>query len=124
MTAADGYHGDYSYASIDTTPDAGHGPGAAGKPTSSLVACSPRSTLKLTVRRFRGRAITRIKVYVDHRLVLTRRGRSLHVVSVPGLAGRGRHRIRIAVYTRRGFARAITRTVYGCGHRTGRRRGR
>jgi dienelactone hydrolase len=122
MTTADGYHGDYSYISIDTTPDAVHGPGATSMPTSSLVACSPRSTLKLTVRRFRGRAITRVRVYVDRRLVLTRNGRSLHVVTVAGLPGRARHRIRIAMYTRSGFARSITRTVYGCARRVAKRR--
>jgi hypothetical protein len=91
-------------------------------PPSSLVACSPRSTLKLTVRRFRGRAITRVRVYVDRRLVFTRHGRSLHMVTVAGLPGSARHRIRIAMYTRRGFARSIMRTVYGCARRVVMRR--
>ena len=118
MTSSDGYNGDYSYASIDTTPDAVHGPGQTIAPTTSgLVACSRQPALKLVLHQFRGKAITRVKVYVDRRLVLTRHGRSLHAVTVPGLAGTARHRIRIATYTRRGFSRAFTRTVFGCGHR-------
>jgi hypothetical protein len=38
MVADDGYPGDYSYISIDTTPDAVTGPGASLRGGSELVA--------------------------------------------------------------------------------------
>ena len=122
MASADGYNGSYSYASIDTARDAAHGPGAGAAPGSSLVVCSHRPALKLVLRRFRGRPITRVRVYIDRRPVFSRHGRSLHTITVAGLPGAARHRIRVAMYTRSGFARAITRTVYGCAHRAAQQR--
>jgi hypothetical protein len=69
--SADGFPGSYSYATIDTTPDAVHGPGSALEPGSSLTACRVRSSLRIRARR----GITRLEVYVDGRLVrrVTRR---------------------------------------------------
>lgn len=69
------------------------------------------------VRPIRHRPIVLVRVYVDRRLVLTRRGRALHSVRVPVLAGSGRHRIRVLMSTRRGRTRTVRRTVYGCARR-------
>jgi dienelactone hydrolase len=111
----DGYRGDYSYVSIDTTPDSVAGPGAALKRSSSLTACTARQAIKFKLRRYKGRAITKAVVYVDGKRVRTVKGRSLRSVSIPGLAGTGRHRVRVYEYTRKGLARKATRKVYGCG---------
>jgi dienelactone hydrolase len=116
-TGADGWRGDYSYISIDTTPDAVIGPGAALKRSSRLAACSSRRTFRFALGRFRGRPITRVAVYVDRRLVLARRGRSLRSVTIPGLAGNRRHRLSVYEYTGRRLARVRRRRVYGCTHR-------
>ena len=121
LTSADGYPGNYSYVSIDTSPDAVHGPGASVGSGSALTTCSRRPALRLALRRLRGQAITRVKVYVDRRLVLNRRGRSLRVVTLPGLPGTARHRVRITVFTRGRLTRTIRRTVYGCAHDAGHR---
>jgi hypothetical protein len=115
--AADRYPGNYSYVSIDTSSDSVTGPAATLKPTSSLAACARRARIRFPLRRIDGRAITRAQVYVDHRLVLTRRGRSLRAVTIAGLPGRARHIISVWRYTRRGLARQLTRHVYGCAHR-------
>ncbi len=112
--AHDGYPGDYSYVSIDTTPDSVAGPGQSLTPDSALGACTRSQQLRFGVRPARGAAITRAKMYVDGRLVLTRTGRSLRAVTVPGLPGKARHRVRLYEYTRRGLARITTRDVYGC----------
>ena len=123
-TSQDGWRGNYSYFSIDTSPDAVTGPGAAVGPASGLTPCTRRDATAIRLRRFRGRPITRVKVYVDGRLVKTRRGRSLRSVTVAGLAGAARHTIRVYAYTHRGFARRIVRKVYGCDHRARARRAR
>jgi hypothetical protein len=115
--AADRYPGNYSYVSIDTSSDSVTGPAATLKPTSSLAACARRARIRFPLRRIDGRAITRAQVYVDHRLVLTRRGRSLRAVTIAGLPGRARHIISVWRSTRRGLARQLTRHVYGCAHR-------
>jgi len=117
-TGDDGWPGNYSYFSIDTTPDAVSGPGASLRDGNTVDACTARRSTRIRVRRYRGRRITRAKVFVDGRLVRTvraRRGRSLRAVVVPGLAGTARHTIRIAEYTRHGFARRVVRRVRGCG---------
>jgi pimeloyl-ACP methyl ester carboxylesterase len=118
-TSQDGWKGDYSYAAIDTTPDAVRGPGASvGGTRSSLTACTARRGMRVSLpRRVDGSAITRAKVYVDDKLVRPARGRSLRSVMVPAVAGSGRHRVRVYAYTRRGLARRITRTMYGCAHK-------
>lgn len=82
-----------------------------------MTACPAQSASRLRITRFRGRAIVRVSVYVDGRFVLARRGRSLRSVTVPGLPGRARHRVRLYEYTKRGFARVTTRHVYGWAHR-------
>jgi hypothetical protein len=116
-TSQDGWPGDYSYVAIDTTPDSVTGPGAALRGSSRLAACTARQSIRFKLPRFRHRPITRVVVYVDSRRVLTRRGRALRSVSIPGLAGSRRHRVRVYEYTRKGFARRVTRYVYGCARR-------
>ncbi len=87
LSADDGYPGTYSYVNIDTTPDAVTGPGAGLRGSSGLGACSARSAIRFAVRRYRGRAITKLVVYVDGRLAGRLHGRSLRSVTVPGIPG-------------------------------------
>jgi hypothetical protein len=47
--------------------------------------------------------------------VRTLEARHLRSVRIPGLAGTTRHRVRVYEYTRKCFARRVTRYVYGCG---------
>jgi dienelactone hydrolase len=125
MASNDGYPGNYSYVSIDTSPDPASGGGSSLKSTSGLSVCPRSSAVKLGLPRLHGPragAITKVKVYVDHRLVLTRRGHSLRAVTLAGLPGASAHRVRIWVYTHRGLAKRLARTVYGCAHKTSRRR--
>jgi dienelactone hydrolase len=119
LTSSDGYPGDYSYIKIDTTPDGVTGPGAALKPGSGLSACTSKHATRFALPLYRHRAITRVKVYVDGHLVMRVRGGRLRSVTVPGLAGTRRHRIRVWEYTRKGLARRVTRYVYGCANRSG-----
>jgi dienelactone hydrolase len=112
--SADGWTGNYSYASIDTTPDAVHGSGAALKSQSSLAACSARSATTIRFGADRGRAIVRARVFIDGHLVRTVRGRRLRRVTIPGIAGTRRHTVRIFLYTRHRFARQIQRRIAGC----------
>ncbi len=121
LVSNDGYKGDYSYIAIDTTRDSAHGPGAALRSGSGLGVCPRRAQLTFRWRRAHHRRITRVKVYVDHRLVLMRRGRALRSVTIAGLAGTGRHHIRVLAYSHRRLVRKLNRTVYGCAHRTPRR---
>jgi hypothetical protein len=113
----DGWSGNYSYINIDTSPDSTHGGGSTLKPSSGLAACKAKSATRIRLPRYKHRAITKAVVYVDGRHVLTRRGRALHTVSIPGFAGSRRHRVRVFEYTRKGFARRVTRYVYGCAHK-------
>ncbi len=115
-TSQDGWSGDYSYIKIDTTPDSAGGPGASLKGTSGLSVCTARAAIRFALPRYRHRAITKVVVYVDGRRVLTRKGRALHAVSIPGFAGSGRHRVRVYEYTSKGPARTVIRYVYGCAH--------
>jgi dienelactone hydrolase len=108
--SADGFVGPYSYASIDTTPDTVHGPGSALKRGTSLSACRAGYSLRLRAPR----RITRVKVYVDGRLVRTEHGRS---VTVPALAGTRRHTVQLLEYRRQRLVRRVVRHVYGCAHR-------
>jgi hypothetical protein len=85
------------------------------RPLSSLTACTPSKRIRIRLKRVHGRRISKVKVFVDRRRVLTRGGRSLRVLTLPGLAGRGRHTIRVYEYNRKGFAKRITRHVNGCG---------
>ncbi len=117
MVADDGYKGSYSYFSIDTSPDATTGPGAALASDSRLTPCTSSQRLRIRLKRFHGRAITRAKVYVDGRLVRTVRGRSLRSVTISGLPGSARHTIRVYPSTRKGRAKRIVKHVYGCAHR-------
>jgi dienelactone hydrolase len=107
--SSDGYPGTYSYASIDTTPDAVHGAGAALKSGSSLTGCRARWSLRLRARK----GVTRVKVYLDGRLVRTERGRS---VKVPAVAGTRRHTVKLVEYKRKRVVKRVTRHVYGCAH--------
>jgi dienelactone hydrolase len=122
MVGGDGYKGDYSYVSIDTMPDSVSGPGAALKASSSLAPCPGRQAVTIRLPRVKGEHFTKVKVYVDHRLVLTRRGKSLRSVRIAGLPGTARHTIRTYAYPRHGRARGSVRRVYGCAHRSVRSR--
>ncbi len=122
MVKNDGYPGNYSYIAIDTSPDALTGPGAGSAAGSGLTPCSRRSRIIIRLHHRRGRPITRVRVYLDRRLVLTRRGRSLRSVSISGLPGRGRHHLRVLAYSHRHVVARATRTVYGCNHRRAHRR--
>jgi dienelactone hydrolase len=108
--SADGFSGSYSYASIDTTPDAAHGTGSQLKSDSSLAACRARYSLRMRARQ----GTTRTKVYVDGRLVRVERGRS---VTVPSLAGTRRHTVRVLEYRRKRLIARVVRHVFGCAHR-------
>jgi dienelactone hydrolase len=115
-TSADGYPGDYSYFKIDTTPDSVTGPGASLRPSSSLTPCTNSKRITIRLRRAHGRRITKVRVFVDHKRVLTRRGHSLKRITLPGLAGSGRHTVRVYEYTKHGrFAKRLSRRVRGCG---------
>lgn len=111
----DGFPGTYSYLAVDTSPDAVFGPGASLQPTSSLTPCLAGKSIVFRLPRFRGKPITRVQVYIGKRLVMTRRGKSLRSIRLAGLAGTGKHKIRVVEYTRSGRARTATRTVRGCG---------
>jgi dienelactone hydrolase len=115
--SADGFSGTYSYFTIDTTPDAVSGPGTSLRRTSSLSACASSRPLRIALARYRRRWITRAVVSVDGRRVQTVRGKRLKSVKVSALAGTRRHTIRVAEYTRKGFARRVTKRVWGCAHR-------
>jgi hypothetical protein len=116
MVSADGYPGNYSYAVIDTSPDAS-GPGAGLKSGSGVLACPSSSAVRLRLRPVRGAAITKVKVFLDGHLVLTRRRRSLRAVILTGVPGTGAHRVRLWLYTRHGLAKRTSHVVYGCRHR-------
>jgi dienelactone hydrolase len=119
--SADGYSGRYSYIKIDTTPDSVSGGGGSLRSTSRgggggavVGACSARARTVVRLRRWRDRPITRAIVYLDGRRLLVRRGRALRSVTVPGLPGRARHRVRVVEYAGHHHARTIRRTIYGC----------
>ena len=118
LTANDGYPGTYSYISIDTSPDAVTGPGAAFRSSSRLGACPASASTRVRVRRFHGRPITRVVVYVDGRRVAAFRGRSIGSVRIGGIPGSARNRVRLYEYARRGrrttLARRATLFVWGC----------
>jgi hypothetical protein len=113
----DGWHGNYSYVAIDTSPDSVSGPGSALRASSSLRACAHARRIRVALRRSRGRRITRVRVYVDRRLVLTRHGRSLRSVTLPALPGARRHRIRVYEYSGRRLVRIARLRVFGCARR-------
>jgi dienelactone hydrolase len=115
-TSDDGYSGNYSYVSIDTSPDAVTGPGAGLKTTSSLHGCPAKHQITFKLARYRHHPITRVRVYVDGRRVLTRAGKSLRTVAIAALTGKGRYRVRAYEYAGRKLARRVTRYVYGCAH--------
>ncbi|HET9103620.1 MAG TPA: hypothetical protein VFN55_09725 [Solirubrobacteraceae bacterium] len=114
MSSADGYPGSYSYLAIDTTPDAVHGPGQSLRPASRLAGCPARAAMRLRLPRLGHRAPTLVRVYVDDRLVLTRRGRALRTIWLPGLPGTARHRVTVRESARHARARILHRTVRGC----------
>jgi hypothetical protein len=118
-TSQDGWPGNYSYITIDTSPDSFNGPGASLRRSSGLAACTARQSIRFRLPRYKHRPITRVVVYVDGRRVLTRRGKALRSVSIPGLAGSRRHRVRVYEYTRKGLARRVTRYVRGCARSKG-----
>ncbi len=122
MTSNDGYPGNYSYVSIDTTPDALTGPGASLRASSGFTACKGRIRFRLA------RALTRVTAFVDGHRVLNRRGHRAGVrgrlISIPALAGRGRHTIRIYEYRHGRLVARITRRVSGCDVRRHHRRHR
>ncbi len=83
----------------------------AGAPRSG--ACLPRR-LRFRLGSPRGRAIVRVRVYVNGRLVEARRGRHLRRVVVPPMARPGGYRLRIDSFTRGGLFRRSVRRVHGC----------
>jgi dienelactone hydrolase len=113
-TAGDGYPGNYSYDAIDTSPDSLTGAGAAMKAGSTLEPCTAAQQIRFTIRPFHGRPIVKVIVSIGRRHVLTRRGRSLRSVTVPGLPGNGHDRVTVRMYTHRGLGRTVVRTVRGC----------
>jgi dienelactone hydrolase len=121
MVSDDGYKGNYSYISIDTTPDAVSGPGAAVSKGSRLTPCTRRQAITIRLPRLKGKRFTRVKVYVDRRLVLAKRGRSLRSVTIAGLPGTARHTIRAYAYPRHGRARRVVKRVYGCARHAAKR---
>jgi hypothetical protein len=118
MVSDDGYPGNYSYYTIDTSPDAVSGPGAALKSASGVRACPSSSAITFRLARIHGAAITKVKVFLDGRLVQSAHGRSLHSVTLGGLPGSGAHHLRVWIYTRYGLARRTSHAVYGCLHRS------
>lgn len=112
----DGYPGNYSYISIDTTPDGVVGPGAPLSSGSRLTACPARYTTTFVLKPYRGNPIIEAKAYVDGKLVATKKGRDLHSISIPGLPGKARHKETVKEYTALGLARTLSRKVYGCAH--------
>jgi dienelactone hydrolase len=112
LVAADGYGGDYSYAAIDTTPDAVAGPG--GPLSGSSGVCR---AIRIRLRGAARRPVVKVKVYVDRRLVLTRRGRRLRALTLPGLPGSRSHTLRVITYTRSGRVHTRRWKVWGCAHR-------
>ena len=113
LLSADGYPGNYSYIAIDTTRDATSGPGAGLTTTSPGSVCRAPAATRVRLRRPHGQRITRVKVFVDGRLVMTRTGRSLRQITLPGR--RGRHRIRIDEYAGARRVARLHRTLTGCG---------
>ncbi len=67
MSADDGYRGNYSYVSIDTSPDAVAGPGSRLGSSGSLTPCTARQTISLKIARYRHRPITRYVYGCAHR---------------------------------------------------------
>jgi hypothetical protein len=107
-TSHDGYAGDYSYIKIDTTPDGVTGPGASLRSSSGLGACTSSRSIRIRLRRFRGRSITRVRVFVDGRRVMALRGRSLRRITLPGLSGAAaQHDPRLRVHAPRVHAPRI-----------------
>jgi dienelactone hydrolase len=117
MVSNDGYPGDYSYIKIDTTPDSLTGGGAGLRSGNGLATCPAHSAIRLRLQKIHGRAIKRVKIYVDGKLVGTRHGRSIRSVKLAGLPGKARHHVRLLLYTRHGLAKRVKRTVYGCRHK-------
>ena len=114
MVTGDGYGGAYDYVAIDTTRDAVIGSAAPLRTSSSLTACPARAAITFRFSPAGRRRITRVRVYVDGRLVLTRHGRSLRRVTLPALPGTRRHRVRAYEYSGKRLVRRVTRYVVGC----------
>ena len=114
MVSADGYPGVYSYVAIDTSPDSVTGPRAELESTSALLPCMSSRAIVFRIAHFHGRPITLARMFVDGRMVLRLRGRSLRTVRLAGLPGSQMHRVRLYEYTRTGLARRVTRRVRGC----------
>jgi dienelactone hydrolase len=113
-TSKDGYSGNYSYVNIDTTPDAVAGAAAPLKRGNSVSGCPSRYTTKFTLSGYEGHSIIDAKAYVNGRLVRTETGSDLRSISIPGVPGRARNRETVKEYTVLGYARTLTRYVYGC----------
>jgi hypothetical protein len=62
-----------------------------------------------------GRRITKLKVFVDGHRVMILKGRSLRRVTLSGLPGRARHRVRVYEYSRHHLVGRITKHIRGCG---------
>jgi len=95
-------------AAVGTNPS-GRSPGGPGR----AVGCVPKS-LRFRLGSPRGRAIVRVRVYVNGRLVAVRRGRHLRRLVIPPVARPAGYRLRIDTFTRRGLFRRSVRSVRGC----------
>jgi dienelactone hydrolase len=118
----DGWPGDYSYISIDTTPDAVSGPGAAVSRQTARSGCTrTRATIVRLPRLRRHRRITQVALRVDGRLIRILRGHNLRRVAIPALPGRRRHTIRLTLYSGRHVARRLVDHESGCAAAVSRR---
>ncbi len=113
--AHDGFTGGYSYHALDTSADAASGSAAPLASASTIALCAPKSAITFSLPRYRGRAITAVKVYLAGHLLLTRRGGALYSLSVPDFPGTARHTLRVYEYLGKRLVRRVARKLRGCG---------
>ena len=117
MTADDGYRGSYSYFSIDTTPDAVHGPGATLALASRLTPCTSAQRITIRLHRFhrlrdhQGQGLRRSPAGAYGPRPIAALGHDLRPAR-----RRPPHGARLPS-TRKGRATRIVKRVYGCAHR-------
>ncbi len=109
MVTNDGYPGTYSYVNIDTSPDSLHGPGS-----NLRGGCTTRH-VRIRFYRAHGRKrITKVKVFVNGKLVMTKRGHALRRITLPVISGKRRHRVRIVEYSGKHVVRRVRLRMRGC----------
>ena len=120
LGSSDGFAGDYSYASIDRSPD---------DATTSFGSCdrapvtrgpAPRcatvSKLRFPLHHARRTRIVKVQVFVDAKRRLTRRGRNLRSVTVGHLPRRA-FRLKIVSTQSNGKKRTLRRSYRACPRR-------